>query len=124
MKNYRHYLRLVILAICILASVDMPYLLAQYETEERKQEEVTAPTEDYYKPEKDSKEKPLEARNKLCPVDLTKITTGDKFTYTYKGKTYRFGSSESIEEFKKDPEKYLKEWEKKEQFYKINIIYD
>lgn len=82
---------------------------AQYETEEKGREDAGAP---------------VEVKNKLCPVTLAKITTGDKFTYTYEDKTYRFSSREAIEEFKKDPEKYLKEWGKKEKLYRINIIYD
>lgn len=82
---------------------------AQYETEEKGREEAKVP---------------VEVKNKLCPVTLAKITTGDKFTYTYEGKTYRFSSREAIEDFKKDPQKYLKEWEKKERLYKINILYD
>lgn len=82
---------------------------AQYETEDEKQGKVSAP---------------VEVKNKLCPVTLAKITTGDKFTYTYEDKTYRFSSIEAIEEFKNDPEKYLKEWEKKEKLHRINIIYD
>ena len=143
------------------------YALAQYVANEKEQEKIAAAAEDYDKSEKDSREKPVELKNKLCPVDLTKITptpespaiysgdewlsgsefrppkerrnysgkkprdlsrgvftAGDKFTYAYKGKIYRFSSSESIEEFKKDPEKYLKEWEKKERFRRINVIND
>lgn len=83
------------------------YALAQYENKQEEQEG-----------------KPLEVKNKLCPVTLEKITSGDKFTYTYEGKTYRFSSREAIEEFKKGPEKYLEIWEKKEKFYKINVLYD
>lgn len=93
----------------IFTFLNIHYVTAQYESEEKKQSEVKAP---------------VEVKNKLCPVTLAKITTGDKFTYTYNGKTYRFSSSNAIEEFKKSPEKYLKEWEEKERRYKINIIYD
>lgn len=82
---------------------------AQYETEDENQGEASAP---------------VEVKNRLCPVTLAKIASGDKFTYTYEDKAYRFSSREAIEEFKKDPEKYLKEWEKKEKLYRINIIYD
>lgn len=117
-------MRFLILAICIFVFTDMHPLIAQYETKENEQEEAVVALEDYDIQKKDSKEKPVEVKNKLCPVSLTRITTGDKFTYIYKGKIYRFSSAQSIEEFKKDPEKYLKKWEKKERFYKINIIYD
>lgn len=95
-----------IAAIFIFANSN--YALAQYDTEQEEGQEG----------------KPVEVKNKLCPVTLAKITSGDKFTYTYEGKTYRFSSREAIEEFKKDPQEYLEEWEKKEKLYRINIIYD
>ena len=69
-------------------------------------------------------EKLIELKNRLCPVDFKKITPDVRYPYTYKDKIYFFHSPECIEEFKKDPEGYLKAWEKKERFYKINIIYD
>ena len=122
MKNYRQYFSFLVftLFICIFSSP----LPAQYETEEEKQGDARAAGGDYGESKKESKGEPVEAGNKLCPVTLTKITAGDTFTYTYEGKAYRFSSSQAIEEFKKEPEKYLKEWEKKEKFYKVNIIYD
>lgn len=124
MKNYRPYFRFLILAVYVLIFVDMRYLSAQYETDEKGQGGSRAPAQNYDKPGKDLKEQPVEVKNKLCPVRLTKITTGDKFTYVYKGKIYRFSSAGSIEEFKKDPQEYLKEWEKKERFRRINVIDD
>lgn len=62
--------------------------------------------------------------NRLCPVDFKKITPDARYPYTYEDKIYFFHSLKCIEEFKKDPEGHLKAWEKKERFYKINIIYD
>jgi YHS domain-containing protein len=35
-------------------------------------------------------------------------------TYTYKGTVYRFCCPECIDEFKKDPEKYIKQMKQKE----------
>ena len=49
--------------------------------------------------------------NKICPVLGEKIDEGLKATYEYKGKIYNFCCAMCIEEFKKDPEKYIKKIE-------------
>jgi YHS domain-containing protein len=110
----------MILFIGVFSSV----LLAQYEPEKEEYEEQDPIVEEYNASEEDSKEKPAKLKNRFCPVTLEKITTGGTYTYAYEEKAYRFSSLQAIEEFEKDPQKYLKEWEKKEKFYKINIIYD
>lgn len=103
--------------VCIFA---MKYSLAQYEEEKQRADDgKVADTS-----QNDSEEKAVGANNKLCPVDFKKIAPENSFEYTYKGKIYRFDSAKCIEEFKNGPDKYLKEWEEKERFYKINIIYD
>ena len=56
-----------------------------------------------------------EVGNKTCPVSGEIIDEENKVTYEYKGKIYNFCCSMCIEEFKKDPEKYLKELEKAEE---------
>ncbi|MDD5449820.1 MAG: YHS domain-containing protein [Candidatus Omnitrophica bacterium] len=58
-----------------------------------------------------------EVGNKICPVSGEEITEEGKATYEYKGKTYNFCCPMCIDEFKKDPEKYIekiKEQESKE----------
>ncbi len=50
--------------------------------------------------------------NKICPVSGEKIDEKMKETYEYKGKIYNFCCPMCIEEFKKDPEKYIEKMEK------------
>lgn len=45
--------------------------------------------------------------NKFCPVSGDRIDEKNKVTYEYKDKVYNFCSPDCVEEFKKDPEKYL-----------------
>lgn len=49
--------------------------------------------------------------NKICPVSGEKIDENTKATYEYQGKIYNFCCPMCIEEFKKDPEKYIKKVE-------------
>ena len=51
----------------------------------------------------------LDSGNKICPVSGEKID--EKSTYEYQGKIYNFCCSSCIEDFKKDPEKYIKKVE-------------
>lgn len=91
------------------------------------------------KQEKKSEEKAEEVNNKLCPVDFKRLYglenkpeggglasngQSQKVSYVYEGKLYYFDSAECVEKFKEDPEGYLKEWEKKERFRRLNIIND
>jgi len=60
--------------------------------------------------------KAVEAGNKICPVSGEKISdvvaSGmTPVTYEYEGKIYNFCCSACIEEFKKDPQKYIKKVE-------------
>lgn len=45
--------------------------------------------------------------NKICPVTGEKIEDNTKIAYEYKGKIYNLCCSACIEEFKKNPEKYI-----------------
>lgn len=45
--------------------------------------------------------------NKICPVSGQNIDEKTKVTYNYKGKTYNFCCASCVEEFKKDPAKYI-----------------
>ena len=46
--------------------------------------------------------------NEICPVSGETIDEKMKQTYEYKGKIYNFCCPMCVEEFKKDPEKYIK----------------
>lgn len=47
--------------------------------------------------------------NKICPVSGEKIGEGmEPATYEYEGKIYNFCCAMCVDEFKKDPEKYIK----------------
>ncbi len=50
----------------------------------------------------------IDVGNKICPVAGEKIDEKTKATYEYKGKVYNFCCSGCIDEFKKDPDKYIK----------------
>ena len=69
-----------------------------------------------------------EEGNRVCPVSGLKIWVGKEIKYEYKGKIYNFFSTPGVEEFKKNPEKYiqiLESWKKiitKEKL-KINDYY-
>lgn len=49
--------------------------------------------------------------NKICPVSGEKINQDSKATYEYEGKIYNFCCAACIDEFKNDPEKYIKKVE-------------
>ncbi len=49
--------------------------------------------------------------NEICPVSGAKINQETKATYEYKGKIYNFCCPMCIEEFKKDPDKYIQKVE-------------
>jgi len=49
--------------------------------------------------------------NKICPVSGQKIDEKTKVAYNYKGKTYNFCCTNCVEEFKKDPVKYINKME-------------
>ncbi|MDP2923366.1 MAG: YHS domain-containing protein [Candidatus Omnitrophota bacterium] len=63
-----------------------------------------------------TQQKTIEAGNKICPVTGEKISEETKATYEYQGKIYNFCCAACIDEFKKDPQKYIKkiQEEKKE----------
>lgn len=50
-----------------------------------------------------------ETGNKICPITGEKIDK--KISYEYNGKTYYFCCQACIDEFKEDPEKYIKKME-------------
>ena len=58
-------------------------------------------------------EKAASPAAEVCPVSGEAITGNEKITYEYKGKTYRFCCPPCVEDFKKDPEKYIEKMNKK-----------
>lgn len=66
-------------------------------------------------PEEPSKFAAVEVGNKICPVSGEKIDEKMKATYEYKGKIYNFCCPMCIDEFKKDPGKYIKKIEEEKQ---------
>ncbi len=57
------------------------------------------------KPEDSSKA--IDAGNKICPVLGEPIDEAAKTTYEYEGKIYNFCCAGCIDEFKKEPQKYI-----------------
>ncbi len=55
--------------------------------------------------------KAINAGNKICPVSGEKINEETKAAYEYQGKIYNFCCPACIEDFKKDPKKYIKKVE-------------
>ena len=49
----------------------------------------------------------IDAGNKICPVLSEPIDEAAKATYEYEGKIYNFCCAGCIEEFKKEPQKYI-----------------
>ncbi len=60
----------------------------------------------------DTSTEAVEVGNKICPVFGERINEETKATYEYEGKIYNFCCEMCIEEFKKDPEKYIEKIEK------------
>jgi YHS domain-containing protein len=65
--------------------------------------------------DKDSKaqanDQNVEVGNMVCPVSGGKINEETKATYEYEGRVYNFCCAMCIDEFKKDPAKYIKKVE-------------
>ena len=59
----------------------------------------------------DTTSKAVDAGNKICPVGGEKIEEKMKATYGYEGKMYNFCCAMCIDDFKKDPQKYIKKIE-------------
>lgn len=49
----------------------------------------------------------IELNNKICPVSGEEIDEKTKVTYEHEGKIYNFCCQMCIDEFKKDPQKYI-----------------
>lgn len=60
-------------------------------------------------------QKTVNVGNKICPVTGDKINEVTKATYEYQGKIYNFCCPMCIEQFKRDPDKYIKKIEQEKQ---------
>ena len=49
----------------------------------------------------------VDAGNKICPVSGEPVDEAAKATYEYEGKIYNFCCAGCIDEFKKEPQKYI-----------------
>ncbi len=49
----------------------------------------------------------IDVGNKICPVTGEEIDEAAKATYEYEGKIYNFCCAGCIDEFKKEPQKYI-----------------
>ncbi len=87
--------RFLILAFLFLGFGLYNFSFAQEKTESANQEQKAA----------------IDAGNKICPVSGEKIEEKTKTTYEYEGKIYNFCCASCIDDFKKDPEKYIKKVE-------------
>lgn len=56
-------------------------------------------------------QKSIEVGNKICPVSGEKVNEKTKATYEYEGKIYNFCCAMCIDQFQKDPAKYIKKVE-------------
>lgn len=55
---------------------------------------------------------PVHVGNKICPVSQEKVgEMGDPVEFAYEGKNYKFCCAMCIIDFKKDPQKYIKQLE-------------
>lgn len=94
--------RIVIMVVCFMVVLGMSSIsFSQNQTE-------------ILEPSAGDKTPAVNVGNKICPVSGMMVG-GDQgmapATYEYQGKIYNFCCSGCIEEFKKDPEKYIKKVE-------------
>jgi len=83
-----------IMVLCVFIFAGNPRLEAQNASSDAKAMPVVA--------------QPQDAGNKICPVTGDKINAKTKVTYEYKGKIYNLCCPGCIEEFRNNPEKYVK----------------
>ena len=60
------------------------------------------------------------AGNKICPVSGEAIDEKLKSAYEYEGKIYNFCCAMCIDDFKKDPQKYIQKVEEQKQKEEVN----
>lgn len=60
-------------------------------------------------------QRPVDVGNKICPVSGEEINEEMKATYEYEGKIYNFCCAGCIDEFKEDPQTYIKKIEESQE---------
>lgn len=101
-----------ITAAISFASAEEQHSMAQAPMDEQKQAGNTAPPP--------VSGKAVDVGNKICPVTGEKIDEKTKATYAYEGKIYNFCCTACVDEFKKDPQKYIKKIEEERKGYEKN----
>ncbi|MFH1854517.1 MAG: YHS domain-containing protein [Candidatus Omnitrophota bacterium] len=64
-----------------------------------------------------AQEGPVDVGNKICPVSGEEISEEMKASYEYEGKIYNFCCAGCIDEFSKDPAKYIEKIKEKQSPY-------
>ena len=97
----------VVLAVVLVMSGVLAY--AQDPNEHHQM--VQMPMDEQKQADTGTSEKATNVGNAVCPVSGEKIDEKIKATYEYEGKIYNFCCAMCIDEFKKDPKKYIKKGE-------------
>jgi len=93
----------VLIGLIVLVGISKVSFAAMCDAAGHKEDSKAAPQQ--------NKSEAINVGNKICPVTGDKIDEKTKATYEYKGKIYNFCCSGCIDEFKKNPEKYIKKIE-------------
>jgi len=75
------------------------------------QQMMNMPMGEHKKVDTGTSDKAVNVGNTICPATGEKIDEKTKATYEYERKIYNFCCSACIDEFKKDPNKYIKKVE-------------
>jgi len=72
--------------------------------------------------EETPKTEAINVGNQICPVSGEKIDEEMMVTYEYEGKIYNFCCAMCIDEFKKEPEKYIEKIEEEKNQKNIFVV--
>jgi len=103
----------IIFGVVLAGALIIPAVLV-YAEEQSEHQMMQMPMGKQKQPDIVTSEKAVNVENKICPVSGDKIEESTKATYEYKGKIYNFCCASCIEEFKTNPEKYIKKIEEQE----------
>ena len=97
--------------VVLTGAIVMSGALAYAQDQNEHHQMMQMPTDAQKQADNGTSEKATSLGNAICPVTGEKIDEKTKATYEYQGKIYNFCCAMCIDEFKKDPEKYIKEVE-------------